>query len=281
MSTKCEYGEFLDQALHKKFVAGLKSKGLQRQLLSEEKLALAQALQKAKAFEATEMNSKALKYPEPMTVKKLAPASPCFHSGKSNHLPEECRFWNATCHRCHATCHTCGLTGHISPVCKSKALISSRTKCSNQGKQRTKTTAKTKWMASTTERASNPDKLRSDRSMFLVQDHHRISSHLYPTDRNPANVSQLTHITDYVSSLIFAVKKFHPYLYGRKFTLLTDHKPLTTTLGPKNAVSALAAARLQRWALLLSAYLYDKQYKSSDKHTNADGFAYPYLSVIH
>ena len=29
-------------------------------------------------------------------------------------------------------------------------------------------------------------------------------------------------------SLIFVVKKFHQLLYGRKFTLVTDHKPLTT-----------------------------------------------------
>ena len=39
---------------------------------------------------------------------------------------------------------------------------------------------------------------------------------------------------------------FHTYLYGRKFMLIMDHKPLTTILGPKKGVPAMTAARLQR-----------------------------------
>ena len=50
MSANCKYSEFLNQALCDRFVAGLNSEGLQRQLLSEEKLTFAQAVQKAKAF---------------------------------------------------------------------------------------------------------------------------------------------------------------------------------------------------------------------------------------
>jgi hypothetical protein len=71
-------------------------------------------------------------------------------------------------------------------------------------------------------------------------------------------------------SLVFGVKKFHTYLYGRHFTLLTDHKPLTTILGPKKGIPPLAAARLQRWAVLLSAYHYCIRYKSTHDHANAD-----------
>ena len=37
-------------------------------------------------------------------------------------------------------------------------------------------------------------------------------------------------------SIVFGVKKFHQYLYGRKFLLVTDHKPLTTLLGPKSGI---------------------------------------------
>ncbi len=74
-------------------------------------------------------------------------------------------------------------------------------------------------------------------------------------------------------ALIFAVKKFHIYLYGRKFTLITDHKPLLSILGPKKGIPPLAAARLQRWAILLSAYTYDIEYKSTHRNANADGLS--------
>jgi hypothetical protein len=74
-------------------------------------------------------------------------------------------------------------------------------------------------------------------------------------------------------SLVFGIKKFHQYLYGRKFTLATDHQPLTTILGPKKGIPPLAAARLQRWAVLLSAYSYDIIYKNTLSHANADGLS--------
>ena len=74
-------------------------------------------------------------------------------------------------------------------------------------------------------------------------------------------------------SLIFGLKKFHQYLYGRKFQLLTDHKPLTTILGPKSGIPSLAASRLQRWALILSDYQYEIQYRNTKVHGNADSLS--------
>ena len=74
-------------------------------------------------------------------------------------------------------------------------------------------------------------------------------------------------------SLVFGVKKFHQYLYGRCFSLITDHKPLTAILGPKRGVPPLATARMQRWALLLSAYDYDIVYRPTTAHGNADGLS--------
>lgn len=50
-------------------------------------------------------------------------------------------------------------------------------------------------------------------------------------------------------ALIFAVTKFHRFIYGRHFILETDHKPLLTIFGSKKGIQAHSANRLQRWAL--------------------------------
>ena len=74
-------------------------------------------------------------------------------------------------------------------------------------------------------------------------------------------------------AIIFGVRKFHKYLYGRLFHLYTDHKPLVIILGPKTAVPTLAAARMQRWAVILQAYSYQVEYRPSKEHGNADALS--------
>ena len=48
---------------------------------------------------------------------------------------------------------------------------------------------------------------------------------------------------------------------------------LTTSLGSKQGIPPLAAARLQRWALILSGYEYKIVFKSTKAHANADGLS--------
>ena len=55
-------------------------------------------------------------------------------------------------------------------------------------------------------------------------------------------------------ALVFGVKSFHQYVYGREFELETDHKPLTFIFGPKKGLPVMSAARVQRWAVFLTAY---------------------------
>ena len=74
-------------------------------------------------------------------------------------------------------------------------------------------------------------------------------------------------------SLVYGVKKFHRYLYGQKVTLLKDHQPLTTIFHPNKSIPSLAAARLQHWALFLSAYDYYIILKHSKECGNLDGLS--------
>ena len=74
-------------------------------------------------------------------------------------------------------------------------------------------------------------------------------------------------------SIIFAIQKFHQFLYGRKFLLVTDHKPLLSLFGPEKPTPALAANRLARWALTLSQYDYTIEYRPTKSHGNADALS--------
>ncbi|XP_013403532.1 uncharacterized protein K02A2.6-like [Lingula anatina] len=74
-------------------------------------------------------------------------------------------------------------------------------------------------------------------------------------------------------AIIFGVKKFHMYLYGREFTLITDHLPLVKIFNSHTGIPSLAAARMQRWSLILSAYNYKIRYRKSADNASADCFS--------
>ena len=71
-------------------------------------------------------------------------------------------------------------------------------------------------------------------------------------------------------AIIYAVKKFHQYLYGRHFHLVTDHKPLLALLSEAKPIPSMCAARMQRWALLLASYDYTLDYPKEAHNGNAD-----------
>ena len=72
---------------------------------------------------------------------------------------------------------------------------------------------------------------------------------------------------------VFGVKRFHNYLFGRKFTLCTDHKPLLSLFHEQRAIPSQASARIQRWVLSLAAYQYAIVFKSTANHGNADAMS--------
>ena len=73
-------------------------------------------------------------------------------------------------------------------------------------------------------------------------------------------------------ALSLVIQKFHEYLSIHQFTLVTDHKPPTTILGPKTEVPAQA--------LLLPAYTYNIDIRPTKSHANADGLCLLPLSLL-
>ncbi|CAH8612563.1 unnamed protein product [Schistosoma rodhaini] len=74
-------------------------------------------------------------------------------------------------------------------------------------------------------------------------------------------------------ALVFAVKKFHKMLHGRKFTLFTDHKPLLPIFGSKKGIPVYTANRLQRWTTMLLGYDFTTKYKSTSDFVHADALS--------
>ena len=71
-------------------------------------------------------------------------------------------------------------------------------------------------------------------------------------------------------AIVWAFKRLHLYLFGRPFTLVTDHKPLESIFHPSRGIPSMVAGRLQQWSLFLSGYTYKIQFRPTGKHCNAD-----------
>ena len=58
-------------------------------------------------------------------------------------------------------------------------------------------------------------------------------------------------------AVYWAVKRLHKYLFGIKFTIISDHEALKFIYNPSKSLSKSSAAMVQRWCIALSAYNYE------------------------
>ncbi|GFR09705.1 uncharacterized protein K02A2.6, partial [Trichonephila clavata] len=90
------------------------------------------------------------------------------------------------------------------------------------------------------------------------------------SDASPVAIGcVLSHV--YPDGSANARSRSHQELYlGRRFTLITDHKPLVAIFGSKRGLPVLAATRLLHYALILQSFEFDIIFRKTIEHGNAD-----------
>ncbi|XP_032075671.1 uncharacterized protein K02A2.6-like, partial [Thamnophis elegans] len=74
---------------------------------------------------------------------------------------------------------------------------------------------------------------------------------------------------------VSGIKRFHDYLYGRHFTLVTDHKPLLGLLAGDKPTPSILSPRMTRWTEFLAAYSYTLLYRPGKQLGHADARGWP------
>ena len=131
LAITCQFEDFLAQALHDRFVCGLRAEGMQKRLLTEPDLNIARALELALSIEAAASETKGFKDPSSIVGTSgkvlnvggaaavitscqksgLSGGFSCHRCGRHNHEGQRCNYWQAKC-------QVCSKIGHISPVCR-------------------------------------------------------------------------------------------------------------------------------------------------------------------
>ena len=89
-----------------------------------------------------------------------------------------------------------------------------------------------------------------------------LSRSLKPSEKN-YTVSEIEAL-----SIVYAVTRFRPYLYGHEFTVVTDHQALIYMFRNNEQIP-----RISRWILKLQEYRFSVKHRKGTQHTNADAIS--------
>ena len=122
-----------------------------------------------------------------------------------------------------------------------------------------------------------PIKIESDASKYGLGS---VISHVYPDgSEKPIEYASRTlskaerkysQIDKEALAIVWSVKRFHYYVYGRSFELISDHKPLIHIFGRNKGLPEMSSNRISRWALFLMNYNYSIKYRNTRDHANCD-----------
>nr|XP_029714444.1 uncharacterized protein K02A2.6-like [Aedes albopictus] len=110
-----------------------------------------------------------------------------------------------------------------------------------------------------------------------------VLSHIYPDgSERPIQFASQTlnrtqqaylHVDKEAYAIIFGVKKFFQFLYGRRFVLVTDNQAVTKIFGEHKGLPVMSALRMQHYATYLQSFDYEIRFRKSASHANADALS--------
>lgn len=74
-------------------------------------------------------------------------------------------------------------------------------------------------------------------------------------------------------AIMFGLLKFHEFLSGRQFCIVTDHKPLVGLFNPAKPIPDQISPRMLRWSLKLACYEYTIKHRPGKSIGNADALS--------
>lgn len=97
-----------------------------------------------------------------------------------------------------------------------------------------------------------------------IKSFHHVSRRLTPAEQKYSQPEKEA------LGIVYGVTKFHQFIWGRRFTLITDHRPLMAIFVSGRGVPTHTLNRLQRWAPILLAYEFDIKFMRTTEFGQAD-----------
>ncbi|GAB0092892.1 uncharacterized protein DMENIID0001_079420 [Sergentomyia squamirostris] len=75
------------------------------------------------------------------------------------------------------------------------------------------------------------------------------------------------------AAIIYGIKRYYKFVYGHRFVIYTDHKPLISIFDPKKNNGIILSERMQRWQAFISNFNCKIIYRPGKNQGNCDGLS--------